>query len=114
MTKYREAPSKPRVVHAVQFMGVDNGAPTFNEPAPSWLLAAMLRGRLAFISGELVYEANAVPVGAWFVIDEDEVSAAANFAGDAMRVVHGPQFLGSFLPIRRKAIRKPKAVKAAA
>ena len=108
MTKYREAPSKPRVVHAVQFMGVENGVPTFNEPAPSWLLAAMLRGRLAFVSGELVYEANAVPVGSWFVIDEDEVSA------DAMRVVHGPQFLGSFLPIRRKAIRKPKAVKAAA
>lgn len=114
MTKYREAPTKPRVVHAVQFMGVENGAPTFNEPAPSWLLAAMLRGRLAYVSGELLYEDEKVPVGSWFVIDEGEVSSASNFAGDAVRVVHGPQFLGTFLPIRRKPVRKPKAVKAAA
>lgn len=103
MSKFLEAPTKPKVVQAVQYTGVENGAPTFNEAVPAWLVSNMIRGRLAMVSDQLAFDDTTVPVGAWFIVDEGDV------AGDTLRFASAAQFFATFRPARRKPVRKPKA-----
>lgn len=103
MSKFLEAPTKPKVVHAVQFTGVEGGTPTFNEPVPAWLVSNMIRGRLTMGEDILILDDSSVPVGAWFIVDEGDV------AGDTLRFAHAAQFFATFRPARRKPVRKPKA-----
>lgn len=103
MAKYLEAPTKPQVVHAVQYTGVENQVPTFDEPVPGWLAGAMLRGRLSIGSGTLTFDGTDVPVGAFFMVDEgDEV-------GETLRCVAALVFMQRFRPSRKKPVRKSKA-----
>lgn len=96
MAKFLEAPTKPKVVHAIQYTGVENGAPTFNEPVPSWIVGPMVRNELTMVDGALVHEEFAVPVGAWLLVDEGDT------AGHTLRFAPAEQFFGSFRPARKK------------
>lgn len=96
MAKFLEAPSKPRVVHAIQYTGVENGAPTFNEQIPSWIVGPMVRNQLTMIDGALVHEEFAVPVGAWFLVDDGDVT------GDTLRFAPAAQFFAAFRPARKR------------
>lgn len=103
MAKFIEAPTKPRVVHAVQYTGVEKGSPTFNEPVPTWLVSNMIRGRLAMVSDQLAFDDTTVPVGAWFIVDEGDVS------GDTLRFAPAAQFFAAFRLSRRKPGPRSKA-----
>ena len=109
MSKYRELPAKPRNVHAVQYTGVDKGVPTWNEPAPAWILAAFAKGHLQVIDGGLHCRGKSLDLGSWLVVEDGDV------AGDRMRSVLFANFVALYRPARKKpAARKPRAVKAAA
>lgn len=107
MAKYRELPQKPRNVHAIQYTGMENGVPMWNEDAPSWVLAAFAKGRLAVVDGGLHCQGRSMDLGSWLLVEED-------LNVDGLWTVLAGSFLGQYTLARKKAVRKPRAVKAAA
>jgi hypothetical protein len=107
MSKYRELPAKPRNVHAVQYTGVDKGVPTWNEPAPAWVLAAFAKGHLQVIDGGLHCRGKSLDLGSWLLVDED-------LNVDGIWSVMAISFIQKYTVARKKAVRKPRVVKAAA
>lgn len=101
MAKYRELPAKPRNVHAIQYTGMENGVPTWNEPAPAWILAAFAKGRLAVVDGVLYCQRVNVAHGSWLVVDAD-------MNVDGLSDKSATEFLSSYTIARKKAVRKPK------
>lgn len=86
MTKYIENPHPPRIVEAVQFQGLVDGAPTFNEAVPGWVMAAFAQGTLRVMGEETLYKSEIVSEGEWLVVhgtlplwDNIEVMAAVDF-----------------------------------
>jgi len=102
MAKFLEAPVKPKTVQAIQYTGVENGAPTFNESIPSWIVGPMVRNRLTMVDGVLVLDEFAVPVGAWLMVDDRDD------AGHTIRFAPAEHFFGAFRPARKKPVRKSK------
>ena len=107
MAKYRELPAKPKNVHAIQYTGMDKGVPTWNEPAPAWILAAFAKGRVAVVDGGLYCQGKSLDLGSWLLVEED-------LNVDHMWSVMAVTFIQQYTVARKKAVRKPRAVKAAA
>jgi hypothetical protein len=109
MAKYREAPTKPRTVEAVQFTGLSAGVPQFNEPMPEWLFAAFLDQSITISDVHenalefTVVEQTVVP-GSWLVRHDNGIVSHCSAVA----------FLDLYKPARKKPVRKPKALKAAA
>ena len=107
MAKYRELPKKPANVHAIQYTGMENGVPIWNEVPPSWVLSAFAKGRVAVVDGGLHCQSRSMDLGSWLVVDED-------MNVDGIRSVMATSFLQQYTAARKKVVRKPRAVKAAA
>jgi hypothetical protein len=108
MSKYIEIPQKPATVYAVQYTGMENGVPLFNEPAPNWVVGALIKGHLQVIDGSLHCRGKSLDLGSWLVVEVGDV------AGDRMRSVLFANFVALYRPARKKRTSKPHAVKAAA
>jgi hypothetical protein len=109
MSKYIEIPQKPATVYAVQYTGMENGVPLFNEPAPNWVVGALAKGHLQVIDGGLHCRGKSLDLGSWLVVEDGDI------AGDRMRSVLFANFVSLYRPARKKPVaRKPRAVKAAA
>jgi len=89
MAKYREKPTKPKVVDAIQFMGMDGVVPQFSEPVPGWLLAALLDRRI---------DISTVERGSWITHQAGE-----------MFIVGPDDFPARYVLQRRKSVRKSTA-----
>lgn len=109
MAKYQELPTKPRVVEAVQFTGIAAGVPQFNDPMPAWLFAAFLDQSFTISD---VHEnalestplAQTVVPGSWLIRHDNDIVSHCT----------ATEFLALYKPVRKKPVRKPKALKAAA
>lgn len=104
MAKYRELPTKPRNVHAIQYTGVENGVPMWNEVPPSWVLSAFAKGRVAVIDGGLHCQGKSMDLGSWLVVDED-------MNVDGIRTVLAVPFLQQYTVARKKHTRGPKSAR---
>ena len=105
MAKYRELPVQPKTVHAIQYVGMENGVPMWNEEPALWVLAGFAKGRLAVLDGGLYCQGKSMDLGSWVLIDED-------LNVDSIRSVLGAIFLGSYTVARRKpGPRKPRTPK---
>jgi len=103
MSKYVEIPQKPATVHAIQYIGMENGVPLFNEPAPNWIIGAWAKGELSVVDGGLHCCGRSMDLGSWLVVYENP---------DRIGQIHevlNEKFLEWYRPAR-----KPRAVKAAA
>ena len=90
MAKYKEQPTKPRIVEAIQFTGMERGEPLFSEAVPSWLLGALLAGKI---------DLSQIELGSWVIRHAD---------GDIVPVVDD-FFRARYEPLRKKPVRKAKA-----
>jgi hypothetical protein len=105
MAKYRELPRQPKTVHAIQYVGMENGVPLWNEEPTAWVLAAFAKGRLAVRDGGLYCQGKSMDLGSWLLIDE---SARV----DDIWWLSGPEFLSSYTVARKKpGPRKPRTPK---
>ena len=101
MSKYIEIPQKPATVYAVQYTGMENGVPLFNEPAPNWIVGALAKGHLQVIDGGLHCRGKSLDLGSWLLVDED-------LNVDGMWSVMAISFIQKYTVARKKAVRKPK------
>lgn len=103
MAKYREAPAKPKTVEALQFTGMGEHVPQFSESMPGWVFAAFLSNRLEVTLGAsgatLFFDGGTVVPGSWLIRHED---------GD-ITACSAVDFLAQYQPLRKRAVRKPKA-----
>lgn len=101
MSKYVEIPQKPAVIQAIQYIGVEDGVPLFNEPVPNWVVGALARGALTVIDEELHLYGEALDLGSWIVEGEDGVLRSFMF----------DFFVSRYRPARKKpASKKSKDV----
>lgn len=103
MAKFLEVPTKPHAVYAVQFTGADTGVPMFSEASPSWLVSALIRGKLTLENKTLYFGPDIVAPGSWLVVDADDL------LGDGMRVVSALVFISRYRPARKKPGPRSKA-----
>lgn len=106
MSKYRELPQKPRSVYAIQYLGLKDGVPTFNEPAPHWVMAALAKGRMAVAEGVLFVQSLPTDMGQWILIEED-------MNVDGIWTNSDVGFHGKYVLARKKSVRKPSAAEKA-
>lgn len=109
MSNYVEIPRKPATVRAIQYVGMENGVPLFNEPAPSWIVGALAKGTLKVVDGGLHCKGMSLDLGSWLLVNENDA------VGDGMWSALAADFLAGYRPARKKVVnRKPRALKAAA
>jgi hypothetical protein len=108
MAKYVEVPRVPAVVQAIQFKGLVDDVPTFNEQTPGWLFSALFRGVVHLRESELAVNDVFVPVESWLVVDWDDA------LGETLRIVHNGDFNWTYRLARKKPVRRAKVLKVAA
>ena len=109
MAKYVELPKKPAKVNAVQFVGMENGLPLWGEAAPSWILEGFVKGTLSVVDGNLFVDGKSADLGSWLVVDTQGPTSS-----DGMWTMSDSSFTARYRPARKKAVRKPRALKEAA
>ena len=96
MSKYVEIPQKPAIVQAIQYIGVEDGVPLFNEPVPNWIIGALARDSLTVIDEELNLYGETLDPGSWLVMGGTVV--LWNFSFEA--------FISRYRPARKKPVSK--------
>lgn len=96
MSKYVEIPQKPAIVQAIQYTGVEDGAPLFNEPVPNWIVGALARGSLTVIDEELNLYGETLDLGSWLVVGD----------GTVIRHFSPTSFAAMYRPARKKSVSK--------
>lgn len=96
MSKYVEIPQKPATVSAIQYTGVEDGVPLFNEPVPNWIVGALAKGTLTVIDEELHLYGEALHLGSWLVMAEGSSLQSFSFA----------TFVSLYRPARKKPVSK--------
>lgn len=99
MAKFLEVPQKPATVEAVQFTGIEDQVPMFNEVMPKWLFSAFLGGELSQNdNGTLDLHGRAVVPGSWII----------HHGGGVLSSCNGVDFAALYRAARKKPVRKPK------
>jgi len=107
MAKYRELPKKPANVHAIQYTGMENGVPMWNESPAPWVLSAFAKGKVAVVDGGLHCQGQSMDLGSWLLVDED-------MNVDSIRSVLAVPFLQQYTVARKKRVVKSKHARLAA
>jgi hypothetical protein len=101
MSKYVEIPQKPAVIQAIQYIGVEDGVPLFNEPVPNWIVGALAKDNLKLIGEEMYLYGDIVSIGSWIVEENDGLLRSFMF----------DFFVSRYRPARKKpATKKSKDV----
>jgi len=100
MSKYVEIPQKPAIIQAIQYIGVEDGVPLFNEAVPNWIVGALAKGSLTVIEEELHLYGQTTHLGSWLVMEESGV--VRNFSFE--------DFVSRYRPVRKKPVSKKSKV----
>ena len=95
----------PVDVEAIQYVGMANDEPIFNEmgnSVPSWLWKGITRGKVSFDSAGLKVNGNTIQASSWIVFD-----------GAFIDVMSAEKFERTFVPARKpleKMLSAPKPI----
>lgn len=96
MSKYVEIPKKPAIIQAIQYIGVEDGVPLFNEPVPNWIIGALAKGILYITEEELHLYAEPLHLGSWLIMEQ----------GGSIQGLSFEAFVSQYRPVRKKPVSK--------